>query len=684
MDQKNHMVSKNNLPTSINLKGWKINPGLIFYLVFSMFLLLAIFDFFQGFILLGNRPSLESRRVVVFLIVFFLPAVLWAYGLLIAFQGKFTTHIVPFINRLLNRIPKVVRLAAAIFCLFFPTILFLFSSFGNFSFIYWLRFFILFSCGFIAASLLVFPQNKFFWLLYPAGMILLASVIFVLGDWMTSVSDYPFALTWSEGNRFWDYSIMFGMGRYLNPSGNPIVPFLDAGRQFLWSLPFLIPSIGIRGMRLWNVILWVFPPMFLGWSAVFSPRTFKREWIWQTGFGLWSFLFLSQGPIYPPLVICAILIVIAVRLRNIVFPIIIIAIASYYARITRWTWMYAPGLWAGLLALLEINAPSFKLARWKDFVRPIVLGISGLLGAELLPVIVGWLMQGTIVKEGSMVSALAESVDFVQPMLWDRLLPNLTYPPGLLLGFLWMGGPLMFFLVWMALKKLWNPNWLQRYVIIIFVGVFTILGLVISVKIGGGSNLHNLDILWVTLTLVAAWVYKNWLKNHLAGLTTVKSVTAVFILALLFPATMLIQNGEPFSIPNEYFVTSSMQKLNAEIKSARENGEILFLDQRQLLTFGYVKDVPLVAEYEKKLVMDQAMSGNKEYFDGFYKDLKNHRFSLIITEPLQKAIVSGSERNFAEENNVWVYWVSKPLLKYYEPKVTYDEVGVQLLVPREN
>ncbi len=126
-----------------------------------------------------------------------------------------------------------------------------------------------------------------------------ATVFFVIGDWLTAVSNYPFSLSWSEGNRFWDYSIMYGMDRYINPSGKTVVPFLEAGRQFLWAIPFVIPTLGIRGMRLWNVIIWVVPSLLLGWTAIFRRVSFRREWIWQIGFGLWCFLFLSQWPIYP-------------------------------------------------------------------------------------------------------------------------------------------------------------------------------------------------------------------------------------------------------------------------------------------------------------------------------------------------------------------------------------------------
>jgi hypothetical protein len=292
--------------------------------------------------------------------------------------------------------------------------------------------------------------------------------------------------------------------------------------------------------------------------------------------------------------------------------------------------------------------------------------------------------NGMVAAQGSVKIVITDSLNFRQPMLWDRLFPNPTYSPGILLGYLWVGGPILLLLVWLFIKRLWKPNWMQSAAILVVVGAFSVIGIIISVKIGGGSNLHNLDMLWLTITLLAAWVFRDWLDNGLPGLREIKTVLAVFCLAVVFPATTMIQYGQPFGVPNDFFVTSSLDKLKTEVAVASKVGEVLFLDQRQLLTFGYVKGVPLVTEYEKKLLMDQAMSGNEAYFNGFYEDLKNHRFSLIVSEPLRKSMADESIRNFGEENNAWVYWVSKPLLKYYKPKVTFDEVGVQLLVPREN
>ncbi len=654
------------------------------YLAISALFFLAWYDLYQGFILLGNPPSLASKRFVVFCLVSLLPLFAWGYGLKLALNSTLPGKLDRMIKRVCGWLPYAVRVILVIALVFFTTILFLYTPFGNYSFIYWLRLFIILTCGAFSALLLFYRQIDFAWILKATGMVALATGVFIVGDWLTGVSDYPFSLSWSEGNRFWDYSIMFGMDRYINPGGKTIVPFLEAGRQFLWALPFAVPSIGIWGMRLWNVIVWVVPPLVLGWAAIFKKSTFKRDWIWQLGFSLWSFLFLSQGPIYPPLVICAILTVIALRQKNVPVAVVLIGLASYYARISRWTWMYAPGIWAGMLALIELQSPSFKNGRWKELIRPVVLGLSGLAGAELLPYLFTAISNGQAAAEGSITVAVIESFDFRQPMLWDRLFPNPTYSPGILLGFIWVGGPLLLFLIWLRVKRLWNPNWMQTAALTVILGAFAILGLIISVKIGGGSNLHNLDLLWLTMAVLAAWIFRDWLDRGLPGLYEFKSLMAVFCLAIIFPTTTMIQYGEPFGVPNDFFVTSSLEKLEKEVTEASKKGEVLFMDQRQLLTFGYVKNIPLVADYEKKLLMDQAMSGNQAYFEPLYKDLENHRFSMIISEPLRKSMADESIRNFAEENNSWVYWVSRPLLKYYKAKVTYDEVGVQLLVPREN
>ena len=67
---------------------------------------------------------------------------------------------------------------------------------------------------------------------------------------------------------------------------------------------------------------------------------------------------------------------------------------------------------------------------------------------------------------------------------------------------------------------------------------------------------------------------------------------------------------------------------------------------------------------------------------GLYKDLAEHRFSLIISDPLRTPI-KDSDYGFGEENNAWVKWVARPVLCYYEEQNTLDNVRVELLIPRE-
>jgi len=139
----------------------------------------------------------------------------------------------------------------------------------------------------------------------------------------------------------------------------------------------------------------------------------------------------------------------------------------------------------------------------------------------------------------------------------------------------------------------------------------------------------------------------------------------------------------PETLPSEQDTCKALNRIRAEVEIAASHGDILFMDQRQLLTFGYIKDIPLIPEYDKKVLINQAMSGDAQYFQSFYQDLSAQRFSLIISNPLHMRMQSETD-DFSEENNAWVKWVSTPVLCYYEPLVTLKKVTVQLLVPRQD
>jgi hypothetical protein len=144
-----------------------------------------------------------------------------------------------------------------------------------------------------------------------------------------------------------------------------------------------------------------------------------------------------------------------------------------------------------------------------------------------------------------------------------------------------------------------------------------------------------------------------------------------------------LPNPLPDTLPSEEDTARALDRLQEIVAKKTQTGEVLFMDQRQLLTFGYISNIALVPEYDKKDLINRALSAEAPYFEGFYQDLASRRFSLIITNPVNRRL-DKTEGHFSEENNAWVKWVTTPLLCYYEPLDRLKRVDVELLVPRQD
>ena len=270
-----------------------------------------------------------------------------------------------------------------------------------------------------------------------------------------------------------------------------------------------------------------------------------------------------------------------------------------------------------------------------------------------------------------------------QPLLWDRLFPNPTFPPGILWALAWAVLPVIVLLVALNLQKKWRTNWLQNLALLIVPGAFLVVGIIASVKIGGGSNLHNLDMFLVSLVMIASSVLVYFFKEN-ENPIQFSPMTSVFLLvALISPVTFSLIGGDRLSLPSHDKVTEALAAVQNKVEQYSQKGEILFMDHRQLLTFNLVKKVPLIDEYEKKYLMDKAMASNKDYFSDFYKDLSVKRFVLVVNEPTN-LVIRGSEYSFGEENDAYVKWVTMPLLCFYEPMFSSPETSLELLIPRKD
>jgi hypothetical protein len=268
-----------------------------------------------------------------------------------------------------------------------------------------------------------------------------------------------------------------------------------------------------------------------------------------------------------------------------------------------------------------------------------------------------------------------------QTLLWYRLLPSSTYPLGVIPGLIIAVGAALIFLVYLLATGKWRLDvWQALASLAVMVG-FLGSGLVASSKIGGGSNLHNMDMFLVSFLLLFMMAVTSKNEQGVIPATEFGLWRGILLIALIIPAWSALWGGKPLQVPSRAETDKVIAQIQNSADSAKQTGEVLFMDQRQLLTFGNIKGIPLAADYEKKYMMDQAMAGNAKYFAGFYADLKARRFSLIVSET-QKINYQSGKDDFNEENNAWVKWISEPFLEYYRPIATFKDYGFSLYVPK--
>jgi hypothetical protein len=248
-------------------------------------------------------------------------------------------------------------------------------------------------------------------------------------------------------------------------------------------------------------------------------------------------------------------------------------------------------------------------------------------------------------------------------------------------------------------------NTWQKLALVLPLLAFLVVGLIISTKIGGGGDLHNVDMFLIGILFAAVVAWENGGRRWLREIDTSPVwVKGVLVCLLIIPGihplsslrsyrfaedaswlvTLTDVSDEKFleMFPPQDKVDEILQTIRYEVDARKSQGDILFMDQRQLLTFNYVDNVPLVPEHEKKVLMNAAMGADVGYFRELYADLAAKRFSLIISEPL-RAPIKDSSYQFGEENNAWVDWVVRPVLCYYDEIERYRSTQIQLLVPKQ-
>ena len=485
------------------------------------------------------------------------------------------------------------------------------------------------------------------------------------------VVDDPFGLYWSEGNRLYDYSLVFGQDLY-NYAGRIPDPYNTPGRYGLWGVLYLWQGLPIWAHRLWNVALLTVPSFVLAWALTkkLSPSFLRRMvFLWVTAF------FILLAPLHPPFMIMTVIVALFIFHPSPYVRGASLVAASLYAGISRWTWVFAPGAWGALTDLLLFYPK--REGNWFKRLLPTVL--MAVLGA----------VPGFLLNIGNFLGyASGESTTAQQPLLWYRLLPNPTLGPGIVLLISLTTGPLLLLLAYKMFTRQWKLDVFQLLAMWAALLGFLAIGLQVSTKIGGGGDLHNLDMYIGTLVMVTMLGLTGQVEGQDVKRWSSSALTMVCLLAILpiYPFTPFHPSAGSHAwldLPTREDTDKALKVINDSVANYSQAGEILFMDQRQLLTFGYVTAIPFVPEYEKKYMMDQALASNETYFRPYYQDLANKRFALIVTEPL-KVDLKEEGGVFSEENDLWVKWVSAPTLCFYEQVHADKTVGIALLVPREN
>jgi hypothetical protein len=508
-----------------------------------------------------------------------------------------------------------------------------------------------------------------------------------LASFIPDVSSYPFSLGWSEGSRYYYASLWLSRQIY----GLSVPPsVLHPTRYLLQAFPFLIPGASLWFNRFWQVVLWVGTSALTSWLLVrrLALTGRKKPLVIALSMFLWGFIFLFQGPVYYHLQFMVILILWGFDRQHFWRSLILVLIASLWAGISRINWLPVPGLVAAALYLMEARVEEKSIIRY------------------LIPPTV-WVLAGTVIGYASQFAYQHWSGNpqswfgssFTSDLLWYRLFPNATYPLGILLSALLVSLPIIG-LIFIRLINRWQEFHFIRLVgLAAILGVLFAGGVLVSVKIGGGSNLHNLDAYLTLLLVIGSYIYferfepdkpipqdeNGQVDAPLASNTALHAAENIFIAgALIIPLYFTLTTGG--QLPKHDFASAqaALQTINiATQQVASQGGEVLLISQRHLLTFDQIQNVPLVPEDELVFLMEMAMSDNRPYLDAFNQTISSQRYKMIVSEPLVIQY-QGRNHSFGEENDAWVARVSEPVLCYYQPSVKLDAVGVVLYTPRPN
>ncbi len=491
-----------------------------------------------------------------------------------------------------------------------------------------------------------------------------AALVFRISMSATAITDYPFSMGWSETSRLYWPSLFLSPAIY----GQRLPwPILHPTLHLVLIPPYLLDA-PLWQHRAWQEFLRV---GLLAALALAITWRLKPRHKWPIA--LWITIFLLQGPLYYHLAIPVMLVLWGYSPKKPRRTWITLILASAYCGWSRVNWWPMPGMLMAVLYLLE--NPLIP--------RPAEGGLGVMAKHLRLPASYFIIGTGTafLAQRGYIaLSGISNPADFytsfASALLWYRLMPNASFSLGVIPGLLIVSLPL-WTLIATRIRSM-GLSWLRLTLIFATVAVLLIGGVIVSLKIGGGADLHNIDAYLVMLLIVGAYA---WARCEIQS--SQDTVHWLLITALVaVPVWFNIQGKSSFMVYDQAQAQETRQSIQTYASRAqKDGGEVLFITQRHLVSMNMIADVKLTTpEYEREELMEMAMAQNMSYLGQFEDELRAHRFALIVVDPLRIDKV-GSNYAMAEEQNVWNRFVAKPILRFYCPVFISDVDHVALYAP---
>jgi hypothetical protein len=208
-------------------------------------------------------------------------------------------------------------------------------------------------------------------------------------------------------------------------------------------------------------------------------------------------------------------------------------------------------------------------------------------------------------------------------------------------------------------------------------------GILVSIKVGGGSDLHNMDAFFILFLTFALSIGFN--KFTMEDKTEHKpyKINILFLFAvIILPVISSIRLGSVMHFPSAGVTQRELWVICELLDSVKnDNREVLFISEKQLVTYHFCGEVRFSKDYEKIPLMEWAMSNNNLELHKFYEALQKRNFSMIIMDSVYMQRQKKGDV-FWIENNLWTDKVLHYVLENYQWVIGFERGKINILIPK--